>query len=156
MELLSKEFDKKESDYSPYVASLKTAAKQHSSLLPAHWSPQGQELLLKVTGNGVLPPQDVLMKDFTWKQECEKVNKDATLLVMTHGEDFGMIPVTDKYNCRGGNWTGAYFSIEDGEDDVACGSSCHARLEERRADLHRLQGLLDKWELPSCSVIMVL
>ena len=33
----------------------------------------------------------------------------ATLLVMTHGEGFGMVPITDRYNSRGGKYTGAYF-----------------------------------------------
>jgi hypothetical protein len=37
---------------------------------------------------------------------------------MTHGEDFGMVPLTDKYNSRGGNYTGAYFSIQDGSGKI--------------------------------------
>ena len=35
--------------------------------------------------------------------------KEAVLLVMTHGEDFGMVPITDKYNSRSGPYEGAYF-----------------------------------------------
>lgn len=101
---------------SPYVASLQHAAQEHTSLLPTNWSPQGQELLLEVTGNGILPPNDPLMTEFEWKHKCERVHKNAALLVMTHGEDIGMVPLTDKFNSRGGNYTGAYFSIVDGDD----------------------------------------
>jgi len=116
VELLAEEL--KREDMSGYAKSLKDAAAQHSSLLPTNWSPQGQELLRKVIDNGALPPHDVFMNDFEWKRECEKVDKDATLLVMTHGEDIGMVPITDKYNSRGGNWTGAFFSIV-GADELA-------------------------------------
>jgi hypothetical protein len=113
--LVAEELNNKDQQ-SLYAASLQDAARQHASLLPAYWSSQGQKLLLNVTGNDRLPPKDPFMKEFEWKQKCEKVSKEATLLVLTHGEDFGMVPVTDKYNSRGGNWTGAYFSEEDGED----------------------------------------
>lgn len=118
VERLAKEMEKgDESDYSLYVQELVETAKQHSRLLPSYWSTQGQELLLKITGYGVLPPVDPLLLENKWKQSCEHISKEATLLVLTHGESFGMVPITDKYNSRGGNYTGAYFSIE-GQDAI--------------------------------------
>ena len=92
-----------------HAQGLKKTVREHASLLPFHWSQKGKELFLKVTGNGILPPVDPFMEDFEWKRKCDRVSRDATLLVMTHGEDFGMVPLTDKFNNRGGNWTGAYF-----------------------------------------------
>ena len=102
------------SSYALYVQGLVDTAKEHSRLLPSYWSQQGKDLLLKITGNGTLPPDNILNENDEWKEKCEKINKDTTLLVMTHGEDFGMVPITDKYNSRSGKWTGAYFSIEGG------------------------------------------
>lgn len=102
-----------------YAASLHEVARQHSSLLPAYWSNQGQRLLLKITDDGTLPPTDPFLQDDRWKHECEQVDKTATLLAMTHGESFGMIPLTDKFNSRAGNFTGAYFSMSNGEGDIA-------------------------------------
>lgn len=116
VKLLDKELHKQAP--SLHIQSLKTAAREHASLLPTNWSKEGKELLLQVTGNGVLPPDDPFMNDFEWKHECDQVSKDATLLVMTHGEDFGMVPLTDKFNNRGGNWTGAYFSNQDEENGL--------------------------------------
>ena len=104
---------------SPYVRGLEESLQTHAKLLPVSWSPQGKELLLRVTDNGVLPPHDAFMKDFEWKNECERVSKDATFLVLTHGEEIGMSPVTDKYNHAVGKRTGAYFSIYGNDDEVA-------------------------------------
>jgi hypothetical protein len=103
-----------ESTYALYVQGLVDTAKEHSRLLPSYWSQQGKDLLLKIIDNGTLPPDNILIENDEWKKKCEKINKDTTLLVMTHGENFGMVPITDKYNSRSGNWTGAYFSIEGG------------------------------------------
>ena len=94
-----------------YAQGLKKTVREHASLLPVNWSKKGKELFLKVTGNGILPPEDPFMQDFEWKHKCDQVSRNATLLVMTHGEDFGMVPLTDKFNNRGGNWTGAHFGL---------------------------------------------
>eukprot|EP00546_Thalassionema_frauenfeldii_P020721 CAMPEP_0178896642 /NCGR_PEP_ID=MMETSP0786-20121207/1294_1 /TAXON_ID=186022 /ORGANISM="Thalassionema frauenfeldii, Strain CCMP 1798" /LENGTH=353 /DNA_ID=CAMNT_0020567083 /DNA_START=76 /DNA_END=1134 /DNA_ORIENTATION=+ len=119
VERLAKEMEKgDESNYSLYVQELVQTAKQHSKLLPSYWTAQGQELLLKIIGNGALPPLDPFLLKNKWKQSCEHISKEATLLVLTHGESFGMVPITDKYNSRGGNYTGAFFSIE-GQDELA-------------------------------------
>ena len=99
-----------------YAQGLRKTVREHGSLLPVNWSQKGKELFLKVTGNGILPPVDPFMEDFEWKHKCDQVSRDATLLVLTHGEDFGMVPLTDKFNNRGGNWTGAYFG--GGTDEV--------------------------------------
>jgi hypothetical protein len=115
VELLEEELHKDAP--SPYAQSLKKTARDHASLLPTNWSKKGKELFLKVTGNGTLPPEDPFFDDFEWKHQCEKVSQDATLLVMTHGEDFGMVPLTDKFNNRAGNWTGAFFDT-DPTDEV--------------------------------------
>lgn len=112
VKVLADELEKSES---LYARKLHETVREHEHLLPTHWSKQGQSLLLKVTDNGVLAPQDPFMKDFKWKSKCEKISKDATQLVLTHGEDIGMVPITDKYNSRSGNYTGAYFSIEGGK-----------------------------------------
>jgi hypothetical protein len=103
-----------ESSYASYVQGLVDTAKEHSRLLPSYWSQQGKDLLLKIIDNDKLPPDNLLLENDEWKKKCEKINKDTTLLVMTHGEDFGMVPITDKYNSRSGNWTSAYFSIAGG------------------------------------------
>lgn len=58
------------------------------------------------------------MEDFEWKHECDQVSQDATMLVMTHGEDHGMVPLTDRFNSRGGNWTGAYFGRTTGDEET--------------------------------------
>lgn len=116
VEILAQELDKNESIYAQI---LHQTLQNHRRVLPTNWSKQGKELLLKVTGNGTLPPQDPFMNDFSWKKTCDQISKDATALVLTHGEDFGMVPITDIYNCRGGNYTGAYFSIYGGDDDEA-------------------------------------
>ena len=113
------------SDYGPYVSELQKTVQDHYDLLPAHWSKHGQQLLSNVLGisehddrtNGndgqilpPLPPHDMFFEKFPWKSTCEQVSsKEAVLLVMTHGEEFGMVPVTDKYNSRGGKYEGAYF-----------------------------------------------
>jgi hypothetical protein len=115
VELLEQELKKDEP--SPYAQSLKKAVREHASLLPTNWSKKGKELFLKVTGNGTLPPEDPFLEDFEWKHECEKVSQDATLLIMTHSEDIGMVPLTDKFNNRAGNWENAEFR-EDLADEV--------------------------------------
>ena len=113
------------SDYSLYVEGLIQTAKEHSNLLPAHWSKGGRELLSQIlfhqdTSDQVLPPDDPFLIHDGWKHHCDAlVDPVSTLLVMTHGEDFGMVPLTDKFNSRGGNWTGAYFEIEDGDGEMA-------------------------------------
>ncbi|CAB9528651.1 expressed unknown protein [Seminavis robusta] len=107
---LKDEFAKgNQSDYHPYTQALLETAQVHRSLLPAHWSAQGQELLKQVLAT-TIPPQDMFLT-LDWKHRCEQVHKDATLLVMTHGEDFGMVPITDRYNSRGGDYMGAYFAM---------------------------------------------
>jgi hypothetical protein len=118
VQLLAKEMKNDDSEFGPFTASLRETVKHHANLLPAYWSPEGKALLSQVIDNGTLPPEDVFMEKFEWKQKCDAVDKDATLVVMTHGEHFGMAPLTLKYNSRGGNYTGAYFSLEDG-DNVA-------------------------------------
>ncbi|VEU36424.1 unnamed protein product [Pseudo-nitzschia multistriata] len=116
------------SDFSHYVEGLIQTATEHSKLLPAHWSEGGKKLLSRVlfdddeTGEPVqvLPPEDVFWIHDDWKHRCEaRVDPVATLLVTTHGEDFGMVPLTDKFNSRGGNWTGAFFSVENGDGPIA-------------------------------------
>lgn len=100
-----------------YGSTLLDTAARNKNLLPTYWSKEGQELLLKVTGDGILAPKDPFLKNFEWKNECEWIDKDATQLIMTHAaENVGMVPLTDKYVSRGGNWTGAYYSLEDGEE----------------------------------------
>jgi hypothetical protein len=128
--LLKQELDKGHtSNYSPYTTALKETAQVHQSLLPAYWSPKGKELL-RIILNGTLPPTDMFMDKFEWKKKCELIDEVATLLVMTHGEDFGMIPVTDRYNSRGGNYTGAYFTKEaDTSDTLAVEVSAWRDLE---------------------------
>ena len=128
VKLLSEELEKGETSfYAPYMAALKKTAQEHSRVLPAYWSTQGKQLLLKLlsttttsastsissasSASLVLPPYDPFLFNLPWKQQCETVNKEATLLVLTHGEDIGMVPLTDKYNSRGGNYTGAIFTI---------------------------------------------
>jgi hypothetical protein len=101
-----------------YAQSLRETAQRHFKLLPANWSPEGQALLNQVIGNGALPPEDAFMRNFAWKHECDKVDKTAALLSITHFEDFGMVPIVHNYNHRGGQYTGAYFSIQGG-DEVA-------------------------------------
>jgi len=113
------------SKYSHYVEGLIQTAKEHSHLLPAHWSKGGRELLSQIlfqqdTSDQVLPPEDPFLIYDDWKHHCDAlVDPVSTLLVMTHGEDFGMVPLTDKFNSRGGNWTGAYFAIENGDGEMA-------------------------------------
>lgn len=133
--------DESSTDFSLYVQNLRKTAQEHSKLLPTNWSPQGKQLFLEITGHGILPPEDPFFDNFDWKHTCEDQqsqqhseeeeeavddkNQDyykmATLLVMTHGEDFGFVPLTDKYNNRGGNWTGAYFSHEGDYDNSDIG-----------------------------------
>jgi hypothetical protein len=109
-----------ESPYAIYVSELQKTAQEHYNLLPAHWSQGGQDLLSTVLGIQkddetrqvlqALPPIDMFYDEFPWKSTCERLtSKDAVLMVMTHGEEFGMVPVTDKYNSRGGSHEGAYF-----------------------------------------------
>jgi hypothetical protein len=105
------------SKYSAYITALKETAQVHHNLLPAYWSPNGKELLRTIL-NDKLPPKDMFMVNFEWKKECDNIDEVATLLVMTHGEDFGMIPVTDRYNSRGGGYTGAYYSKEANTSDT--------------------------------------
>lgn len=110
VQLLAEELKKGDkSQYAPYVQSLTKAVQDHGKLLPAYWSDVGKKLFLKITDNGALPPEDPLMENFQWKLKCDKISKEATLLVLTHGEDIGMVPLTDKYNDRAGNYTGLYF-----------------------------------------------
>jgi uncharacterized protein YuzE len=116
VQLLANEMKNDDSDFGPYTASLRETVKHQTNLLPGNWSPEGKALLNLVIDNGTLPPEDVYMEKFEWKRKCDAVDKDATLVVITHGEYFGMAPLTDKYNSRGGSYTGAYFSIEDGND----------------------------------------
>ncbi|KAL7558173.1 hypothetical protein ACA910_016227 [Epithemia clementina (nom. ined.)] len=137
---LQQELDKGNlSHYKYYTQALRQTAQDHYHLLPAHWSAQGRALLEKVLGrknstgssssNGkmttsttTLPPRDMFLRDFEWKHKCSGaaqeegsiISPEATLLVMTHGEDFGMVPLTDRYNSRGGSYTGAYF-VNDAE-----------------------------------------
>jgi hypothetical protein len=122
VQLLVEEMKNDDSDFGPFTASLRETVKHHTNLLPAYWSPEGKALLNQVIDNGTLPPEDVFMEGFEWKHKCDAVDKDATLVVMTHGEYFGMAPLTHKYNSRGGSYTGAYysayFSLED-RDNVA-------------------------------------
>lgn len=117
VQTLANELEKgKASSYALYVQGLHKTAQEHSALLPTYWSPKAQELLAEIVlDGGALPPHDVLHRQNDWKNKCEKISKEATLLVMTHGEDIGMVPVTDKYNSRSGRWEGAVFSKE-GDD----------------------------------------
>jgi hypothetical protein len=118
VQLLKQEFEKgHDSNYSAYTTALKETAQVHRRLLPAYWSPKGQDLL-RIILNDTLPPNDMFMVNVEWKKECEMIDEVATLLVMTHGEDFGMIPVTDRYNSRGGDYVGAYFSKEANRSDT--------------------------------------
>jgi len=121
VERLAKEM-REPSDFALYVESLADTAEEHAKLLPANWSEEGKALLLQMTGNGVLPPNDPFMLNFEWKKECENNNdplhKAATSLVITHGEDFGFVPIIDKYNNRGGRWKGAYYSTFGGDGQV--------------------------------------
>jgi hypothetical protein len=118
VQLLKQELEKGHlSNYSAYTTALKETAQVHRRLLPAYWSPKGQDLLRMIL-NDTLPPKDMFMVNFEWKKECEMIDEVATLLVMTHGEDFGMIPITDRYNSRGGDYVGAYFSKEANTSDT--------------------------------------
>lgn len=123
---LHDELESDQSQYAPYVSALRQTARDHYDLLPAHWSKAGQTLLAQVLGTDQndsesvlppLPPDDIFLSDFAWKPACEKVDKNATLLVMTHGEEFGMVPITDRYNSRGGSHEGAYFSMAGDTDN---------------------------------------
>jgi hypothetical protein len=130
VQLLKQELQKgNNSNYSAYTNVLKETAQVHGRLLPAYWSPKGKELL-RIIMNDTLPPSDMFMVEFEWKKECDLIDEAATLLVMTHGEDFGMIPVTDRYNSRGGDYVGAYFSKEANiSDTVALEVSAWRDLE---------------------------
>ena len=106
------------------IHNLIHTAKEHSNVLPAYWSQAGKDLLFRIIYDDdkqqqVFPPADLFLDQDGWRRKCEAVCPMATLLVMTHGEDFGMVPLTDKFNSRGGNYTGAYFSIENGVGDTA-------------------------------------
>ena len=124
VKLLSDELKaQQKSKYSHYIASclLASAKKKHSKILPAYWSKAGKDLLIRLVYDDekqlhVLPPEDLFLDKGEWRTKCEAVDPMA---VMTHGEDFGMVPLTDKFNCRGGNYTGAYFSIQNGDGDTA-------------------------------------
>ena len=138
VKLLNEELAKGESSsfYAPYIKALKKTSKEHSRVLPSYWSTRGKQLLLKLllstttststsniesfgdttrtsrtsTAASLLPPYDPFLFNLQWKHQCEPYSKEATLLVLTHGEDIGMVPLTDKYNSRGGNYTGAIFT----------------------------------------------
>lgn len=120
VQLLKEELDKGDSSrYAPYTAALKQRAKDHYHLLPAHWSKEGQDLLRQVLNDGHLPARDMFYEEFEWKKECDKVDPVATLLVLTHGENLGMSPVTDRFNNRAGEHIGAKYSIDGGRMGTA-------------------------------------
>ena len=112
---------------SPYVQGLEMALQSHAQMMPINWSPRGKELLLQVTGNGVLPPTHFSTKYFKkWKHECDQVSKDATALMITHGEEFGMSPVTDKYNH---GLESAYVWQYGNDDEVAQSVYAHYSIK---------------------------
>ena len=115
VKLIQQELEKgNESYYAPFVEYLMSAAEKHKSLLPAHWPVEAKSLFQKITPDVIVDP---FLQELEWKRECEKYSEVATTAVLTHGEDEGMLPLTDKFNSRGGNWTNVEFL--NGEENIA-------------------------------------
>ena len=86
------------SKYAPYAIYLKS---EPPNQIPSSWSKGGQDLLMDVIANNVIPPEDPLkwIKD-EWFKRCrgdpnDKVAIEAALLVVQRADDSIMVPAYD-------------------------------------------------------------
>eukprot|EP00522_Entomoneis_paludosa_P009895 CAMPEP_0172455196 /NCGR_PEP_ID=MMETSP1065-20121228/11940_1 /TAXON_ID=265537 /ORGANISM="Amphiprora paludosa, Strain CCMP125" /LENGTH=1595 /DNA_ID=CAMNT_0013207655 /DNA_START=24 /DNA_END=4811 /DNA_ORIENTATION=+ len=118
VELLAQEMKLgNESNFEPYISYLNS---QPYGQLPAMYSKQGKELLNKVLGHGVLPPQEPTEPMYGCYSSPSEFELNAEMLVTQRSWDDILIPVWDMVSHRNGQWTNVAekYSVHDPEQDV--------------------------------------